>query len=63
MLCVNNTDINFKHTDRDKCITEFDNFIKFQNELINIQINKKQFRHQLCCSCKNKISSKKLCLE
>lgn len=29
-----NADISFKHVDRDKCIAEFDNFIKLQNELI-----------------------------
>ena len=31
--------------------------------MINIQINKKRFRHQPRCSCENKISSKRLCLE
>ena len=29
-----NADVSFKHADRDKCIAEFDNFIKLQNELI-----------------------------
>ena len=29
-----NADISFKHADRDKCIAEFDNFIKLQNKLI-----------------------------
>ena len=29
-----NADVSFKHADRDKCIAEFENFIKLQDELI-----------------------------
>lgn len=41
-----NADISFKHADRDKCIAEFNNFIKLQNELIaNMKAKKISYKN------------------